>query len=108
MKKLVIPQFANETEEAAWWYAHRNIVEANLAEALRAGKTKTGTAKRLAAEARASKNITISMLLTDLDRARNLADKKGLGYQTYIKLLLRDAFDREEAAASHKSARKTA
>jgi predicted DNA binding CopG/RHH family protein len=27
----------------------------------------------------------------DLDAARRLAAKKGLGYQTYIKLLLREA-----------------
>src|SRR5260370_5354827 len=108
MKKLPIPQFANEAEEAGWWYAHKDMVEANLAEAVRAGKLKAGTAKRPAAEARASKNITVSMPLADLERARNLAAKKGLGYQTYIKLLLRDAFDREEVAARRKSSRKTA
>ena len=106
MRKLVIPRFANETEEAAWWYAHRDWVEANMSEALRAGKTVTGTAKRLTAEARTSKNITISMPLADLDRARRLAARKGLGYQTYIKLLLREGFDRAEATL--KSARKTA
>ena len=106
MKKLAIPPFTNESEEAAWWYAHKDLVEANLAEALRTGKTSIGTAKRLTVEARASKNITISMPLTDLDRARRLAAKKGLGYQTYIKLLLREAFDREDAG--RKSARRKA
>ncbi len=32
----------------------------------------------------------------DLERARRLAAAKGLGYQTYIKSLLRQGLDREE------------
>ena len=32
----------------------------------------------------------------DLDRARHLAERKGLPYQTYMKLLLREGLDREE------------
>jgi hypothetical protein len=32
----------------------------------------------------------------DLDRARHLAERKGLPYQTYMKLLLREGLNREE------------
>ena len=99
MKKLVIPQFATEKEEADWWYAHKDIVEANISEALRTGKTRTGTAKKLAEEGRTAKNITISLPMVDLERARRLSAKKGLGYQTYVRMLLREALDREQAAA---------
>jgi predicted DNA binding CopG/RHH family protein len=34
----------------------------------------------------------------DVDRARRLAADKGIGYQTYIKMLLRAGLDREEKA----------
>ena len=109
MKKLVIPPFANEREEADWWYAHRDIVEASMSEALRTGKTRTGTAKRLAEQARASKNITISLPIVDLDRARRLSAKKGLGCQTYMTMLLREALDREQdAGKGDKPGRRTA
>jgi predicted DNA binding CopG/RHH family protein len=32
----------------------------------------------------------------DLNRARLQAGNKGIGYQTYIKMLLREGLDREE------------
>ena len=32
----------------------------------------------------------------DIERARRLAEKKGIGYQTYMKILLREALDRED------------
>ena len=32
----------------------------------------------------------------DLDRARRVAERKGLPYQTYMKLLLREGLNREE------------
>ena len=34
----------------------------------------------------------------DVDRARRQAAGKGIGYQTYIKMLLRAGLDREEKA----------
>jgi predicted DNA binding CopG/RHH family protein len=34
----------------------------------------------------------------DVDRARRQAADKGIGYQTYIKMLLRAGLDREEKA----------
>jgi len=36
------------------------------------------------------------MPLADLERARQLSSKNGLGYQTYVKMLLHGALDREE------------
>jgi predicted DNA binding CopG/RHH family protein len=36
------------------------------------------------------------MPLDDIDRARVLAEKKGIGYQTYMKMLLHEALEREE------------
>ena len=51
--------------------------------------------ERLEVSAR-SRNITIRMQEGDIERARRLAEKKGIGYQTYMKILLREALDRED------------
>src|SRR5207244_393285 len=40
---------------------------------------------------------TIRLATEDIDRARGLAAQKGIGYQTYIKILLREALQREAA-----------
>ena len=95
-KGITIPEFESEAQEARWWDEHKDLVEENLIAAMRDGKAQRGSAKRLVKEARASKNITIRMPLADLERARQLSARKGLAYQTYIKMLLREALDREE------------
>ncbi len=62
----------------------------------RGGTTIRPAAQRLVREARLSKNITIRMPLADLERARRLLEKKGLGYQTFMKMLLHEALERED------------
>ena len=47
-----------------------------------------------------SKSITVRIPVTDIDKARQLAEAKGIGYQTLIRLLLHDALKREERKAS--------
>ena len=91
-----IPEFGSEEEEARWWDEHKSQVERNLSEALRSGSPQRGAAQKAVREARASKNITIRMPLADLERARQLSAKKGLAYQTYVKMLLHEALTREE------------
>ena len=88
-----VPKFESEAEEARWWDEHQSMVSASLREAMRDGSAQHGVARRLAGE---SKNITIRMPLRDIERARLLAEKKGLGYQTYMKMLLHEALEREE------------
>jgi len=46
-----------------------------------------------------SQKVMLRIPTDDLERARKLAESKGLGYQTYIKLLLRQGLDREERIA---------
>jgi hypothetical protein len=42
-----------------------------------------------------SKKIAIRIRAVDIERARELAEKKGIGYQTYMKMLLHEALERE-------------
>ena len=49
--------------------------------------------RRVAATA---KNITIRLPLEDLEKARALARRRGLRYQTYVKMLLHQALAADE------------
>jgi len=94
-----VPKFGSEKDEARWWDEHRGMVERNLLDAMAQGTAQRGAALRLARQARASRNITIRIPLDDIDRARRLSETKGIGYQTFMKMLLHEALAREEAAA---------
>jgi predicted DNA binding CopG/RHH family protein len=50
-------------------------------------------------ERRESRNITIRMPLADLQAAREMAREKGLPYQTYMKMLLHQALEKERRAS---------
>jgi len=56
MKKLVVPKFATEREEADWWYANKDVVESNLLESMRDGTIGHGVMERLAREGKLSKS----------------------------------------------------
>ena len=91
------PKFETEAEEAKWWDDHRAMVDRELLKAIRDGTAQRGTAQRLVREARESKNITLRIPVADIARARRLSAKKGLGYQTFMKMLLHEALSHEEA-----------
>ena len=99
MNKLVVPKFVNEKQEAKWWDDRMDVVEDNLVEAIKTGVARRGGPKRVIQERRESKNITIRVPVVDIERARALAEKRGLAYQTYMKMLLKEALDRESRKA---------
>jgi predicted DNA binding CopG/RHH family protein len=102
-KKLVIPAFATAQAEAAWFDRNRSRLETDLLRRLRAGETVSlsEALKRSAAKERSQlKPVTIRMPATDLAALRRLAQQKGLPYQTYMKMLLREALHRAGARRS--------
>jgi predicted DNA binding CopG/RHH family protein len=44
----------------------------------------------------AGRAISLRLPERDLERARKLAEQKGIGYQTYMKMLLHEALGKEE------------
>jgi predicted DNA binding CopG/RHH family protein len=89
-----IPQFATEAEEAEWWHQQRDRFTASAEAAETHGELKL---RRLDSQTfEAAKNITIRVAGQDLRRARELAAKRGLPYQTNLKMLLHEALDNEE------------
>jgi CopG antitoxin of type II toxin-antitoxin system len=97
-KKRVIPTFATEAQEAAWWQKNRKKLDKDFVAAARAGGMKVLDRKALLARlarSKAAKVVSIRLPESDLELARTQAAKKGLPYQTYIKSLLHQALAQE-------------
>src|SRR6266446_7191271 len=88
MKQVVIPKFSSEAEEAAWWDRHRSEVESEIRRRMKQKRPLTLSNLQ---RAKPSQPITLRIPKEDLETARRLAARKGVGYQTYIKMLLREA-----------------
>lgn len=93
MKPEAIPPFATEQEEAAWWDAHPEVLTERFQAARRQGSVRRLSQTNLPG---ASETVTIRIPNDELTRARQLAAKRGLRYQTYLKMLLHEALDAEE------------
>jgi predicted DNA binding CopG/RHH family protein len=88
------PAFRNEDEEAKWWASAqgRNFLKR---------QSQFGAAKRkgsplVAALNRASSvQIALRLPAPDLAKAREIASRKGIGYQTLLKMLVHEGLRRE-------------
>lgn len=96
-------RFKNEADEAEWWAKNQEFIAKRFEKAKAADKLGRGTVARVARErasqAGPSPTITIRLAEDDLARARTLASRRGLRYQTYLKMLLHQALDSEEKRA---------
>jgi predicted DNA binding CopG/RHH family protein len=92
MKQVAIPKFSSEAKEAAWWDDHRAEVEADIRRRMK--DRSRLTLGDLMNRTKPSQPVTLRIAKDDLATARRLAAKKGLGYQTYIKMLLKEALAR--------------
>ena len=91
-KKLVIPRFASEADDARWHQRNRKVLEGAAERRIQEGTTLT--LPQAAARAR-TRPVTLRLAATDIDAARAMAAQKGIGYQTYVKILLHEALRRE-------------
>jgi predicted DNA binding CopG/RHH family protein len=99
--KLVIPTFASARAEAEWFDKNRKKLAADMVRRLESRDTMTlaeALAQSAAKEKAKLKPVTIRMRPDDLEAVRGLALEKGLPYQTYIKMLLREALRRVRAS----------
>jgi predicted DNA binding CopG/RHH family protein len=95
MEKRVLPDFKSEAEEAKWWFDNQDELDKDFAQAAAEGRLGRGTAARIGG----IPTTTIRLDPVDIEMARNLAQKKGLKYQTYLKMLLHEALERESKAS---------
>jgi predicted DNA binding CopG/RHH family protein len=92
--KVQIPNFKSEKEEAEWWDAHPEVITKLFLQAKRAGKL-----TRLPQARGMTKSVTIRLAVNDVETAQELAEKRGLPYQTFVKMLLHQALEKERMAS---------
>jgi predicted DNA binding CopG/RHH family protein len=88
-RQVTIPKFRTEAEEAEWWDSHPEVATEIMKRAVKSGK-----ARRVPL-----KTVTMRLPVPDLVAAQDLAQHRGLPYQTYIKMLLHEALERERRSA---------
>jgi predicted DNA binding CopG/RHH family protein len=96
MEKRIIPKFATEAEEAQWWFDNREELDKDFAQAFAEGRLRRRT------EPRPSTSVlttTIRLDPADIEPARAQAERKGLKYQTYLKMILHEALLKEAEAS---------
>jgi len=90
-----VPKFKSEDEEAAWWssaegrgflkdQASAGISQKQKGSTLVAGLNRTGSVQ-----------IALRLPAPDVAKAREIAGRKGIGYQTLLKMLVHEGLQRE-------------
>jgi predicted DNA binding CopG/RHH family protein len=96
-KSIEMPKFANEAEEADWWASAqgREFVKQKSTGMLKKGSAPRGS--RLIAQLGRAASVQIALRLPepDVTRAREIAARKGIGYQTLLKMLVHEGLRRE-------------
>jgi len=95
VEKRILPDFKSEAEEAKWWFDNQDELDKDFAQAAAEGRLGRGTAARIGG----IPTTTIRLDPVDIEMARKLAEKRGLKYQTYLKMLLHEALERELKAS---------
>ena len=87
IKKINIPVFKSQSEEADWWasQAGRSFVKQKSIEAVSKGETLRGSP--LVQRLNKTASVQIALRLSE--------SRKGIGYQTLLKMLLHEGLQRE-------------
>ena len=95
-------QFKSESEEADWWAspAGREYVKQKSANTRLEEKAR-GSSLIAKMNQKRSVQIAIRLPQADLAQARKLAERKGLGYQTLLKMLVHEGLARETRRRPH-------
>ena len=96
-KSLRMPSFKNESEEADWRASAEGHAYVNQRSAEARSKGAKAGGSRLVAKLSEKRSVQIAIRVpgADLARARKLADRKGVGYQTLLKMLVHEGLARE-------------
>jgi predicted DNA binding CopG/RHH family protein len=99
-KKIVLPDFNSEEDEANWWDAHREEHDEAMGEAIA-----SGSVLRLQDFLRdegllveRSNPVAIPVMEGDVARAQRQASQRGMSYEDYLALILHEALTSQDAA----------
>jgi predicted DNA binding CopG/RHH family protein len=90
-KILDTPEFKNEAEEASWWASNQALLLKEFQQASKDGTVGRGTLARRGV----TPTTTIRLDPTDVELARVQAERRGLRYQTYLKMIIHQALIQE-------------
>ena len=90
-KKLVIPSFSSKAEDAVWHDSHKRQIEQEFVRRMKAGTVIVRRKKKKHVSRADLLPVCIHLSTGDIETARRLAAQKGIGYQTYIRMVLREA-----------------
>jgi hypothetical protein len=107
MSDFKLPAFANEAEEAKWWYENQELIADEFEKAAKEGRLRRGGIRRLFAEKgipfpeppqapAPTPTTTIRLDPDDIAKARVQAARRGLRYQTYLKMIIHEALQEVE------------
>jgi predicted DNA binding CopG/RHH family protein len=91
-RTLKVPEFKTEGDEARWWVENQDRLGPQFERAAAEGKLGRGTVARRGN----TPTTTIRLDPEDIAKARFHAARKGLKYQTYLKMLIHQALREEE------------
>ena len=94
--KLRVPRFETEAEEADWWADNQDLVAEHFESAAADGKVQRGSLVRQAGEQSGAGTPEFALDPEDVSRVRALATRRGLRYDTYLKMLVHQALEAEE------------
>jgi len=95
------PKFTSDSERAQRWNSREKNIAHTFEHSAAEQHLGQGTAKRKGA----TPTTTIRLEAEDIARARAQAERKGLRYQTYLKMLLRETLLKEEKKMAARTAR---
>ncbi len=96
-KRIQMPKFKSENEEAEWWASREGkaFVKQRSKESEARGIKLTGSGLVSKLPRKSSVQIALRLPEGDLEQARRIASRKGVGYQTLIKMLVHEGLARE-------------
>ena len=96
-KTLQRPRFRNESQEADWWASPAGCTYVRQKSVEQASKRNNAGGSSLVDTLNKKSSVQIALRLTaaDLAQARKIAERKGIGYQTFLKMLVREGLVRE-------------
>jgi predicted DNA binding CopG/RHH family protein len=97
-RRIDTPSFANEAEEARWWFENQDLIDAEFELAAKEGRLGHGTVARRAKEAEMAMAL-VGLDPEDVKRARAQAERRGMDYQAYVKMVMHRALLMEEQSA---------
>lgn len=96
-KTIELRKFNNESDEGVWWASKegRAFAEQESREAQKKGIKFSGSSVIARVNKKGSTQIALRLPGTDIQEARRIAGRKGIGYQTLIKMIVHEGLQRE-------------